>query len=105
MIRALSYATNITIITITGLTIWAEKVTGVKDALVTLGGHHWVGKGIVAALVYGLSVLVFRTMFRTVRGTVRGGTTEHEARQLYSVSIITLICAVIIFLFFTLEYL
>ena len=41
-----------TIVLITFLAIVAEIVPPLKEALASLGGHHWVGKSIVAVVAF-----------------------------------------------------
>ena len=60
-IKALSYSANITLVVITFLTIVGELNKPLKNTLASIGGHHWVGKGIVALAVFILGYVVIRT--------------------------------------------
>ena len=45
---------------IVAMTIGAEISVGFKNLMVQVGGHHWVGKGIVAVIAFFLIYLVSR---------------------------------------------
>lgn len=49
---ALAYATIGVIWIVVGMTIGGEQSEAFKTLLASLGGHHWVGKGIVAAISF-----------------------------------------------------
>ena len=54
-LKKLSLATSITIYYVTSVTIIGELYKPLKNALAAVGGHHWVGKGITAFIVYLLA--------------------------------------------------
>ncbi len=49
---ALSYATIAVIWLVVGMTIGGEQSESFKALLASLGGHHWVGKSIVAVAAF-----------------------------------------------------
>src|SRR3989344_511647 len=57
---ALIRATTLVIWLIVGLTIGAEKSAPFKAFLAKVGGHHWVGKGILAVAAFCVLYVLFR---------------------------------------------
>lgn len=80
-LKGIYYATIITIILITIMTIAAELSTGFKDFLVNIFWHHWIGKGIIALLIFflirflynGEDKDVYKLTKSTIAITVLGG--------------------------------
>lgn len=52
-------AAIVTLIYVPAVTIVAELVKPLKDFLAKTFWHHWLGKGVVLILLYGLCVLIF----------------------------------------------
>ena len=93
-LRALAHATSTTIITITALTIIAELYSPLKDTLTKIGSHHWVGKGIVATVVFVVTAVVLNRVLQQ-------GITEQKA--LYGTIGTRGLCALRLLMFFSIE--
>lgn len=57
---ALAYATIGVIWLVVGMTIWSEQDESFKTLLASIGGHHWVGKSIVAAVAFLILYILMR---------------------------------------------
>ncbi len=66
MLRASSYGTMAAIVTVLTLTVLAELSQPVKDLLTQTFFHHWVGKSVLAVLVWlGVGTLTWAIFART----------------------------------------
>ena len=57
--KALTRAAGLTIILIAIATIASELSSSVKQFLILVGGHHWVGKSILSLVFFGVLYAVF----------------------------------------------
>lgn len=48
----------VTIIALTLLIVWADLMPTVKDWLKATFSHHWVGKGVIAVIIFFVSGLI-----------------------------------------------
>lgn len=73
-IRAQAYAVHSAIWFIVVATVIAEKMPLFKDKLAAVFGHHWIGKGDLAIVLFFLVILVFSKKEdpEDVSGLVRG---------------------------------
>lgn len=55
---SLVFATVVTFLFSMLLVIAKELNEGLKELLVTIGGHHWVGHGIVMLVLFGILAMV-----------------------------------------------
>lgn len=94
-LRALAHATSTTIVTITALTIIAELYSPLKDMLTKIGSHHWIGKSLIAVVVFGVTAFILNSLFKKALS-------EHTA--LYGTVVTTLGCALLLVGFFTFEF-
>ena len=62
---ALSFATIGVVWLIVGVTVLSEQSESFKTLLASLGGHHWVGKSIVAASAFVLLYFLMRRIRET----------------------------------------
>lgn len=94
-IRALVYACHAAIWFVAVVTVAAEKSQLLKGALVTLSGHHWTSKGIIALALFLAVALVLSNKEdpEDVSGLVRG------------VLLSAILAALVIFVFYLLHYL
>lgn len=88
------YAAALTAVLIAIMTIGGELSAPLKALFVTIGGHHWVGKGIVA--------LIF---FVIVAFAAGGAGTGREKRTAVVVVATTILMGLVIFGFFAFEFL
>ncbi len=51
-IKALAHSTSVTLALIVFMTILGEQNTAFKNLLTNIGGHHWIGKGLIAIIVF-----------------------------------------------------
>lgn len=106
--RSTLVATSVTIIFTTVLTVAGElyKVTGadgktlnpIKDLLKALHGHHWVGKGIWAVAIFIAVASILYFLGRNRRDE------QPYDRLVTFLSYTLCICTIILFSFFTFEY-
>ncbi|MBI2415630.1 MAG: hypothetical protein HYV33_03150 [Candidatus Kerfeldbacteria bacterium] len=94
-IRALSHATSATMVSITALTISAEEYAGLKNALTSVGSHHWIGKGIVAVAVFVVVTAVLQFVLKKE---------VSEQKSLYGTLVTAIVCMLILPIFFIFEY-
>lgn len=102
-------STVVTSIFIVGITIAGElyKVAGaggkmvnpIKDLLKALHGHHWVGKGVWAIALFFIATFIFYFIVKSEDDT-RG-----LSKYISILAWILLLCTVVVYGFFTYEYL
>ncbi|MBS3176910.1 hypothetical protein J4457_06775 [Candidatus Woesearchaeota archaeon] len=88
--KALSDATSATIVFITVLTITSEISPAFKTFLAGIVGHHWTAKSLASIIFFILSYLVLAKLVKT----------EMKSRDVYFTVGTTVVCSIIIFLFF-----
>ena len=93
-VRAQAYAVHAAIWFVVVATVLAEKMTSFKQGLAGLFGHHWIGKGDLAIVLFFAVVLVFSRSKDPddVTGLVRG------------VLLSAVLGALTIFIFYLLHY-
>lgn len=94
-LNACARATSLTIIIITVMTLWSEVSSGFKDLLTNLTGHHWVSKGVIALLFY---VLLYGVLSFVTKNKF------HGEREITLITVTTILCSLIIFLFYLWHY-
>ncbi|MBI4159255.1 hypothetical protein HY500_03275 [Candidatus Woesearchaeota archaeon] len=93
--KSLIYATSLTIILATLLTIIAELSKLLKDFLASITGHHWVTKGLFALIIF-IAVYFFFASSKDYKEC---------KKEIYSVIAITIVSSLAIFLFFVWHFL
>jgi hypothetical protein len=93
---AASLATIVVIAVITIFTIVSEISGGFKDFLANIGGHHWVGKGILSLIIFG--VVWFGSAFKLKEDP------ETTKKWAIAVLITTVLGMLAIFIFFLDHY-
>ena len=83
----------ITVVVVTALTVAAEMSASLKDGLKQWFFHHWVGKGIIALVVFLLFAYVMPLRVKKPLSEVVNWLT-----------MLTVACGIVIFLFFTWEF-
>ena len=63
--NAVAKSTVITLWLIVAMTIVTELSTPFKNVLIAIGGHHWVGKSLVAIVALGIAYVLFRKTDQT----------------------------------------
>ncbi len=92
-LKGVYYATIVTIISVTIMTIAAELSTRFKDFLTNTFWHHWIGKGIIALAVFFLIRLLYK------------GEGEDISRLTKTTIATTIISGLVIFLFYVFHFL
>ena len=91
-LKGVYYATIVTIISVTVMTIAAELSTSFKDFLTNTFWHHWIGKGIIALAVFFLIRFLYK------------GEEKDILRLTKSTIVITVLCGLVIFLFYVFHF-
>ncbi len=94
-IRSMSFATSITVIAITLVTVFAELSEGFKNVLKAITGHHWITKSL-------LSVIIFFGVYFFVK---RSDDKVDALAESWKVIWITLLASLVLFGFFLWEFL
>ncbi len=94
-VKAAAISAVLTMILITFMTIYAELNTAFKDGLKGLAGHHWVAKGIIAFLFFVLSYFIIKSFVNKE---------ENVSKNVNYVIFFTIICGLIIFIFYLYEF-
>ena len=97
MITALSFATIVTSLVITMLTIGGELQPSLKSWLQDTFSHHWVGKGLVAVAVFIVVVMFCQLLPKTKRD-------QWQTKALYGMTGMALAASLMMIGFFTYEY-
>ncbi len=92
--NALLRSTEWTILFVTVVTITAEFVPALKQALGAGFSHHWIGKSVLSIIFFGLCLLAFEKM-----------KTSNAPIKAYRTSAVAIIGSLILTLFFVAEYL
>ena len=93
-IQSVATATVLALLLITFMTIFGELSVGFKALLVQIGGHHWIGKGIVSLVGFFGTLLIFHNSDRC----------WNDRKLALSVAIITILLGFAIFGFFVAEF-
>jgi len=91
-LKGIYYATIVTIISVTVMTIAAELSTRFKDFLTNTFWHHWIGKGIIALVVFFLIRFLYK------------GEEKDILRLTKSTIVITILSGLVIFLFYVFHF-
>lgn len=95
----LSYAAvfgaMVAVVAVTALTIWGDLMPEIKDWLKEMFSHHWIGKGVIGAIVFCVSGLM--------AGAGKPKTEEQLANSAGWLFIITMVCILLLGVFFTYE--
>ncbi len=83
---------------IPAITITAEFVPPLKSWLATTYGHHWVGKGIIMMIVYGVLFVALSMIFKAQKKELFGNLVQVS-------SIMAVLSSLVITVFFIYEYL
>ncbi len=59
IIRATTYAAAFAVVFITGITVTADLYLPLKNWLKLIFSHHWIGKGILASVVFAMVLVIF----------------------------------------------
>lgn len=94
---AAAWSAILTIILVVLVTILAEIYIPFKSWLASLTGHHWITKSLLTA-----SFVVFFVIFRSLNKNV---SRERLHKSIYILNIVAILGAIIITLFYVLEYL
>lgn len=97
MITAVSLATIITSLALLSLTIAAELQPALKDWLQTFFYHHWIGKSLIASVVFVLVTLAARFLPKVVSA-------RWSVRAVWGVVLSAGLVAISILGFFSYEY-
>jgi len=93
-IKALAHSTTITVALITIMTVVSELSKPFKELLANLGGHHWVGKGLVSAIVFILGYFILASILKK----------SEEDKAIMMTVWVSVISVAVIFLFYILHY-
>ncbi|AJF60295.1 MAG: hypothetical protein J4224_01240 [Candidatus Diapherotrites archaeon] len=98
-LKALSVSTIAAIISITLMTIGGELSESFKSFLVSIAGHHWIAKGIIAIALFAVTYLALSKLkTRAKKG--------FEAQKWgFRVAVTALASGALIFLFYAWEFL
>ncbi|MCR4323231.1 MAG: hypothetical protein NUV61_04055 [Candidatus Azambacteria bacterium] len=99
IIRATMYAAGLTIVFITGVTITADLYPPLKNWLKITFSHHWIGKGILAAVIFIMVSLILSLL----PAHIDEGKIKTLVRSAWVLVIITLIGTLVITSFFIYE--
>ena len=94
--RAFGAACIAAVVAVTVLTVLGELAAPLKAALASLTGHHWVSKGLLAALVFAVAV--------PLAGRV-GEPAPATPRRRFAVTLTVAACTLILAAFFVLHHL
>jgi len=99
IIRATTYAAAFAVAFITGITITADLYLPLKDWLKLTFSHHWVGKGMLAIVLFvGISAILL--LFPAPKDEVK---TKALARSTWILVIVSLMGTISIIAFFIYE--
>ena len=99
IIRATTYAAALAVTFITGVTITADLYLPLKDWLKLTFSHHWVGKGILAVILFvGISAVLL--LFPAPKNEMKAKTL---AQSIWTLVIVSLIGTIGIIAFFIYE--
>jgi len=89
-------ATIVTMIATVVITIAKEMSKTVKDVFVTIGGHHWVGTGIVLVIIFAIFTFIpEKTLWRKP---------PKVERWTWVVMVVSLLSFLAIFLFYVIHF-
>ena len=83
----------ITVVVVTALTVAAEMSASLKDGLKQVLFHHWVGKGVIALVVFVLFAHVIPLRVK-----------KPLSKVVNRLTMLTVACGIVIFLFFLWEF-
>ncbi len=92
-IKALAHSTSATIGLIVLMTIVSEQNKPFKEILAKIGGHHWIGKGVVSIVVFIGLYLLFKSIMK------KGG----EDKAIAMAVGVTIVSGLVIFGFYALH--
>ena len=88
----------VSIVFVTGITVWAELAPGLKAFLKSLTGHHWVTKSWGVVMVYLAGLILFYWLPKQIgEKTLR--------RSVLSLVVFAILGALVLFFFFVWHYL
>lgn len=62
IIRATTYGAALAVAFVTGVTVTADLYLPLKNWLKLMFSHHWVGKGVLAGMVFTVAAIIFSFM-------------------------------------------
>lgn len=62
LVRAATYGAALAVVFVTGVTVTADLYLPLKNWLKLMFSHHWVGKGVLAGMVFTIATIIFSFM-------------------------------------------